>query len=67
MSGYGHPVVGDDLYGTKKTRIKNKKLELGRIFLHSSSLEFTDLKNARCNFEAELPDDLNQFLSEKVK
>ena len=43
MSAYGHPVVGDDLYGTKKTRIKNRKLELDRLFLVAKKLEFLNL------------------------
>ena len=62
MCAYGHPVVGDDLYSTKKTRIKNKKLNLGRLFLHAYSLEFTDLKEKKQKFEIELPEELINFL-----
>ncbi|RLC38619.1 RluA family pseudouridine synthase [Candidatus Falkowbacteria bacterium] len=62
MCAYGHPVVGDDLYSTKKTRIKNKKLNLGRLFLHAYSLEFIDLKGKRQKFEVELPEELTNFL-----
>ena len=62
MCAYGHPVVGDDLYSTKKTREKNKKFNLGRIFLHASELEFTDLKGQGQKFKAKLPDELVNFL-----
>ncbi|MBU4257145.1 RluA family pseudouridine synthase [Patescibacteria group bacterium] len=66
MSAYGHPVVGDDLYGTKKTREKNKKLNLGRIFLAASELSFDDLAEKRRHFKAGLPEELNMFL-QKLK
>jgi len=62
MTAYGHPLVGDDLYSTKKTRIKNRKLELGRIFLVADKLEFTDLQGKRQKFETELPDELKEFM-----
>lgn len=62
MSAYGHPVVGDDLYGTKKTRIKNAKLNLGRIFLVATRLEFNDIAGERHNFTLPLPPDLQNFL-----
>lgn len=66
MSAYGHPLVGDDLYGTKKTRLLNKKLGLGRIFLVADELAFTDLKGEIKIFKLNLPDELNLFL-EKIK
>ncbi len=63
LSAYGYPVVGDDLYGTKKTRIKNKKLELGRIFLVAHHLEFDDLDGKRRSYTIDLPDELTDFLN----
>jgi 23S rRNA pseudouridine1911/1915/1917 synthase len=66
MSAYGHPLVGDDLYGTRKTKIKNDKLGLGRIFLTASKLEFDDLQGKRRKFEIDLPEELSKFL-EKIK
>jgi 23S rRNA pseudouridine1911/1915/1917 synthase len=54
----GHPLVGDDLYGTKKTKSINKKLSLGRVFLMSSRLLFVDLKGEAKEFFRELPADL---------
>ncbi|PLX26661.1 RNA pseudouridine synthase [Candidatus Parcubacteria bacterium] len=62
MSAYGHPLVGDDVYGTKKTRIKNKKINLGRIFLVARKLEFQNLKGETVKYEIDLPTELKEFL-----
>ena len=66
MSAYGHPIVGDNLYGTKKTREQNIKLNLGRIFLHAHLLGFKDLDGEWREFNIELPTELKTFLK-KVK
>ncbi len=63
MSAYGHPLVGDDLYGTKKTRILNKKLDLGRIFLVSRHLAFNKLNGERVEYDIEIPAELKNFLT----
>ncbi len=52
----GHPIVGDKLYG-KKEQI------LSRQFLHAKSLEFINLDGSRIKLEADLPDDLKNFLN----
>lgn len=62
LSAYGHPLVGDDLYGTKKTKVKNTKLNLGRIFLVADYLEFKDLQGEKQSFQIELPEELQNFL-----
>ena len=62
MSAYDHPIVGDNLYGTKKTRDKNVKLNLGRIFLHAYTLGFKDLNDEWQEFKIELPSELKKFL-----
>lgn len=62
MAAYGHPVVGDDLYGTKKTKIKNKKLNLERIFLVADELEFIDPEGKTQKFQIDLPEKLNKIL-----
>ena len=67
LSAYGHPLVGDDLYGTRKTKLKNAKLGLDRIFLTASKLEFDDLEGERRRFEVEMPGELKAFLEERVK
>ncbi len=59
---YGHPLAGDDLYSTKKTEVKNKKLNLGRVFLTAVHLEFQDLSGKKLNFEIGLPQELSSAL-----
>ena len=62
LFAYGHPLVGDNLYCTKKTGAKNKKIGLGRVFLVAAHLEFRDLSGKRLNFETGLPDELTAAL-----
>jgi 23S rRNA pseudouridine1911/1915/1917 synthase len=62
MSAYGHPIVGDNLYGNKKEREQNKKLNLDRIFLVSAKLSFIDLRNKKHSYEMGLPDYLTNLL-----
>lgn len=56
MQYLGHPIVGDEIYGTE-----HKKL--GRMFLHAYSLELTLPSKERKTFTAPLPDELQKFLS----
>lgn len=58
----GYPLVGDNLYCTKKTELKNKKLNLGRIFLVADHLSFRDLKGAVQDFRIDLPLELEAAL-----
>ncbi len=62
MLAYGHPIVGDKLYSTKDARIKNAKLNLGRIFLCAIELEFKDLTGEKRNYTIELPIELQELL-----
>ncbi|MFH1582792.1 MAG: RluA family pseudouridine synthase [Candidatus Falkowbacteria bacterium] len=62
LAAYGHPIVGDDTYSTAKTRVQNKKLNLGRIFLIADHLAFTDLANNRQNYKINLTDELKNIL-----
>ena len=59
---YGYPLVGDTLYNTKKTRLKNEKLKLGRVFLMACHLSFKDLVGNKKDFKIELSEDLKNFL-----
>lgn len=60
---YDHPLVGDPLYFQKKQkRVWDKKL--GRLFLHSTKLGFTDLEGVKQTFESPLPKELKNFLKE---
>ncbi len=62
LAAYDHPIVGDDTYGTAKTRAQNKKLNLGRIFLIADHLAFTDLANNRQDYKINLADELKNLL-----
>lgn len=66
FSAYGHPLLGDNLYGHKKTKIKNAKLNIGRIFLMANKLKFTDPSGEKKEFEIDLSDDLKEVLT-KIK
>lgn len=64
LSAYGHPIVGDDIYSTAKTRVLNKKLGLGRIFLIADRLSFADLTKHRQDYKIGLTEELKNFLNE---
>jgi len=64
LHAYGYPLVGDDLYNNKQSKSKNKKYNLGRVFLVATHLEFTDLSGTKQVFTAGLPKDLVQFLDQ---
>jgi len=64
MLAYGHPVVGDNLYSTKRTRDRNKKITLPRIFLAATKLGFKDLDDVDQKFKLDLPKNLKDFLKE---
>jgi 23S rRNA pseudouridine1911/1915/1917 synthase len=59
---YGHPLVGDTLYFTKKTKVKNDKINLGRVFLMASRLSFTTLAGEKKDFTIKLDSKLEAFL-----
>jgi len=56
----GHPIVGDLVYGRRRSR-----LACGRQFLHAWKLSFTHpVSGAPMSFEAPLPDDLRAVLAQ---
>ncbi len=58
----GHPVVGDEKYGGRKTSRLDKRW-CPRQFLHALRIEFTHPQTGqRMSFESPLPDDLKQAL-----
>ena len=59
---YGHPLVGDGVYFTKKTKLQNKKLSLGRVFLVADHLAFSDLDGQKRKFSINLPEELVAFI-----
>jgi len=58
LNSIGHPVVGDKLYGSKKT---SGFFNLNRLFLHAESLEFS-LDGSRFKFESDPPEELKNIL-----
>jgi len=62
LAAYDHPIVGDDTYSTAKTRVQNKKLNLGRIFLIADRLSFIDLAKKRQDYKIGLTDELKNIL-----
>lgn len=61
FSAYGHPLVGDNLYGNKTAKDVNKKLATARVYLVADELSFTDLAGKQKNFKLELPADFNNI------
>jgi 23S rRNA pseudouridine1911/1915/1917 synthase len=62
-----HPIVGDPIYGFKKTW-REDLLWCPRLFLHAKYLEFVHPgTNKRVYFEAELTDELKKVLEKLVK
>lgn len=64
LFAYGYPIVGDNLYVNKQSKLKNKKYNLGRVFLVSTHLEFNDLSGERQSFSVGLPENLQEFLAQ---
>lgn len=60
LAALGHPLVGDALYRPAKLSFKAHP---GRIFLHASSLIFTDLSGQPQTFASPLPSELQNFLN----
>ncbi len=61
MLAYNHPLVGDPIYFQRKRR-RTWDERLGRMFLHSTLLSFTDLAGRRQTFDSPLPTELKDFL-----
>ncbi len=57
----GHPVAGDNKYGTKVYKSQNKLINLRRLFLHSYYLSF--YYNKEYEFVLDLPCELKEVLS----
>jgi len=55
FASIGHPVVGDEVYGTAEK-------DLGRMFLHAKKLAFQDLKGEWMEFEEKIPKKLSDFV-----
>lgn len=63
FSYLGHPIAGDNLYGSNKNRLKN----LHRQFLHASELAFRLPTGEKINVKSILPQDLEDCLASLAK
>jgi len=59
LAAIGHPIVGDPVYGDRRTTFG-----LARPFLHAAELSFDHpMTGSRVTFESDLPPDLAEFLA----
>jgi 23S rRNA pseudouridine1911/1915/1917 synthase len=70
LAAINHPIVGDTMYTPRSPMLhvrqrKVKVLHPGRIFLHATTLAFTDLAGVRQTFTTPTPEELEAFL-EKI-
>ena len=59
MQAIQHPIVGDSLYSIKTVK---QKVDLDRVFLHATELEFVNRHGVAMKFKSPLPKDLKTFL-----
>lgn len=64
FSAYGHPLVGDNLYGNKTAKDINKKLATTRVYLVADELSFADLNGEVKYFKIDLPEAFNKIMLE---
>ncbi|MBA2778607.1 RluA family pseudouridine synthase [Billgrantia kenyensis] len=59
----GHPLLGDDKYGSREGEALARRLGLSRLFLHAESLTFPEPSSGRpVQIRAPLPDELEAVL-----
>lgn len=59
---YGHPLVGDALYASKKSREGNRRFNLERVWLLADRLKFRDLSGNSQEFSIDPPTELTTAL-----
>lgn len=61
----GHPLLGDDKYGSREGESLARRLGLSRLFLHATSLTFPEPTSGRpVQIRAPLPEDLEAVLGQ---
>lgn len=65
LAAYGHPILGDNLYGTAKSIRKNTKMGLSRIFLFAKKLSFLDTHKEQKTFSVTRPEEIEKFLQQQ--
>jgi len=66
LAAYGHPIVGEPIYISRKPKKTKIQSALDRLFLHASKLSFNGLNGKKNKFSAELPKQLDNIL-QKLK
>ncbi len=59
---FNHPLIGDKLYANKKSKAKNQKIDLNRVFLFADHLKFKGLEGEEHDFTLPMPEDLQKFI-----
>lgn len=62
----GHPILGDETYNTKESRLLSKRLGINRQMLHSSKISFHSIENSIITKSSELPKDIKSVF-ERLK
>lgn len=61
----GHPILGDNVYGTKPSKNFSESLRIGRLMLHSKQLGFPHPKTGNWReFESTIPADFQEVIEE---
>jgi len=63
LAHVGHPIAGDERYGSGSVNRQLAGRGLGRLFLHAQSISFPDSSGNERHFTAPLPDELERFLA----
>ena len=63
LSYIGHPIIGDEIYGSSKSKKMAEELGIERQFLHAKKLEFSHpVTGKQIVLEDRLPRDLQKYL-----
>ena len=62
LADAGHPIAGDDRYGSADANREARRFGLKRLFLHAQSIAFPDDSGNELHFTAPLADDLERVL-----
>jgi 23S rRNA pseudouridine1911/1915/1917 synthase len=63
LAAYGHPIIGDNLYGHHTAKLANHKLGSKRIYLYASRLEFKDPSGEKKEYALSAPDEFSRMIS----
>lgn len=62
LAAAGHPILGDNLYASKASALKNEKKGFGRILLASTKLSFKDRTGEKKEYSIEIPAALKGYV-----